>query len=390
MAKHNQNFFRLWTWEYAFNPHVLVGTVYYGPPMAYLRTGPGLALDGKPKFDLTQFDPAFFDRLRAFVAAARDKGIYASVMLFQGFRFGPKGFVGDHWQGHYYNAKNNINGVDGGDVHTVHTMADPAIVNLQDAYVHKIVDTVNDLDNVLYEIINENEGNSANTEWQYHMIRVVKDYEKTKPKQHPVGMTVQFPNGSDKVLEASPADWISPVAKVPTSDGGKVVINDTDHSYYYTGLKADGLASQRAWVWKNVTRGYQCLFMDPYLDGGKNEDRNVPNGNAPDPYWDVLREALGQSRRYAMRMNLAATAPNGELASTAYCLANPGREYLVFLPEGGEVTVDLSAASGPLAVEWLRPVDGKTVQGGTVAGGAERTLKSPFCGDAVLFLQKKK
>src|SRR5262245_55206800 len=30
------------------------------------------------------------------------------------------------------------------------------------------------------------------------------------------------------------------------------------------------------------------------------------------------------------------TLPHGELASTKYCLANPGQEYLVYLPEGGE------------------------------------------------------
>ena len=62
---------------------------------------------------------------------------------------------------------------------------------------------------------------------------------------------------------------------------------------------------------------------------------------------------------------------------------------MIFLPDGGEVTVDLSAAKGPLAVEWLRPVDGTVTQSGTVAGGAKRTLKAPFDGDAVLFLQKK-
>jgi hypothetical protein len=387
MTKHNQNFFRLWTWEYCFNPDVVQGACYYGPPMAYLRPGPELALDGKPKFDLTQFDQSFFDRMRTFVTAARDKGIYASVMLFQGFRFGPKGFVGDHWQGHCYNAKNNINGLNGGDVHTIHTLADPAVTALQDAYVRKIVDTVNDLDNVLYEIVNEDPYSPANTEWQYHMIRLVKDYEKTKP--HPVGMTVQYPMGSDKVLCESPADWISPVAKLPATDGGKVIINDTDHAAYWTELKTMGLAGQRAFVWKNVTRGYQCLFMDPYLDGGKNEGRNIPTGNTPDPYWDVMREALGQSRRYAMRMDLAKTEPMGELASTNYCLANPGKEYLVFLPDGGEVTVDLSAASGELAVEWLRPIDGTVTQAGAVVGGAERTLKTPFDGDAVLYLHKK-
>ena len=41
----------------------LDGDIYFAPLM-YKRTGPGLALDGKPKFDVTEFEQAYFDRLR--------------------------------------------------------------------------------------------------------------------------------------------------------------------------------------------------------------------------------------------------------------------------------------------------------------------------------------
>ncbi len=390
MQQHNHNFFRLWTWQNSINPKVKQGTVYYDDPMPYERPGPELAIDGKPKFDLTRFNQAYFDRMRAFVTAARDKGIYASVMLFNGFSIEGKGNVGgDAWQGHFLNPLNNVNGVDGGGGKRVHTLADPAITAQQEAYIRKIIDTVNDLDNVLYEITNEDSGGPANTEWQYHMIRFVKECEKAKPKQHPVGMTVQYPKGDDAVLHQSPADWISPGPKLPTSDGGKVVINDTDHSYFWIGLKADGVPAQRAWVWKNFTRGYQCIFMDPYLDPGKDVGRNNPSGSTPDPYWDPLRDAMGLTLGYATRMNLAEMTPQNKLASTEFCLANPGQEYLVYLPEGGEVTVDLSAVSGELAVEWMRAVDGTTTPGGAVAGGAKRALKAPFDGDAVLYMRKK-
>ena len=88
-------------------------------------------------------------------------------------------------------------------------------------------------------------------------------------------------------------------------------------------------------------------------------------------------------------MNLAAMVPANKLASSEFCLANPGQEYLVYLPDGGDVTVDLSAASGELAVEWMRGVDGTTTPSGTVSGGAKRVLKPPFDGDAVLYLLKK-
>jgi len=51
---------------------------------------------------------------------------------------------------------------------------------------------------------------------------------------------------------------------------------------------------------------------------------------------DAARRAMGITRRCAERMNLAASTPRPELASTGYCLANPGKEYLIYLPDGGE------------------------------------------------------
>ncbi len=389
LEQHNHNFFRLWVWESAFNPKAKQGTITYDP-QPYQRLGPGLALDGKPRFDLAAFNQAYFDRLRSRVMAARDRGIYASVMLFNGFSIEGKGNVGgDPWQGHPFHPRNNINGIDAGSGKAIHTLSHPAVTAHQEAYLRKVIDTVNDLDNVLYEITNEDSGGADNTAWQIHMIQFIKDYEAGKPRQHPVGMTQQYPQGDEAALLASPADWISPGTKLWTANGRKVVLNDTDHSYFWIGLKQDGVAAQRAWVWENFTRGNQCLFMDPYLDPSHDPGRNDPAGGRPDPYWDPLRDALGRTRACAERMNLAAAVPHDELASSGFCLADPGREYLVYLPQGGEVTVDLSAASGFLQTEWLHPVQGTTVRAEPTAGGGRRTLLSPWPGDAVLYLGRK-
>ena len=66
-----------------------------------------------------------------------------------------------------------FNRFDGGRT-KVHTLADPAIVGYQEAYVRKVIDVVNDLDNVLYEISNEDTGGPADTEWQIHMIGFIR------------------------------------------------------------------------------------------------------------------------------------------------------------------------------------------------------------------------
>jgi len=99
-----------------------------------------------------------------------------------------------------------------------------------------------------------------------------------------------------------------------------------------------------------------------------------------------VRRSLGYTLRYTRRMGLAAMTPQSKLASTKFCLASPGTEYLVFLPGGGSVTVDLSAAKGSLSAEWFNPSTGKARKPTTVQGGAKRTLAAPFKGDAVLYV----
>ena len=386
LAAQNHNFFRLYVWEEA-KWVTESAAPYYFAPLPYQRTGPGLALDDKPKFDLTKFDQAYFDRLRQRVQTAGDRGIYVAVMLFNGWSVAyPKGQeqLANPWLGHPFNGNNNINGIDG-DPNQDNSGAEtqaltiPEVTALQEAYVAKVIDTVNDLDNVLYEISNESNGDAQ--QWQYHMINFIKGYEAAKPKQHPVGMTAQWPGGSNDELFASPADWISPSGTLdnpPPADGRKVIISDTDHLC--------GICGDRSWVWKSFTRGLNPIFMDQYDDSYKLEGGGYDMNNATDV---SLRRNLGYTRQYAERMALGAMTPHGELASTGYCLANPATqaaEYLVYLPVGGNVTVDLAAALGLLNVEWFNPATGATVAGSATTGGGKQEFTAPFSGDAVLYL----
>ena len=240
---------------------------------------------------------------------------------------------------------------------------------------------MNDLDNVLYEIANEGERSSL--EWQYHMIRVIKQYEATKPKQHPVGMTLTWPEGTDADLLASPADWISPEGPLeerPVASGAKVIISDTDHLC--------GTCGSVAWVWESFTRGENPVLMDGY-DG-----RAVGTGalfyKARDPVWEAIRRNFGFARTLARELPLASMLPRPDLASTRYCLASTATlapQYVVFAPEGGTSLVDLTASDRSLSVTWLDPSTGQRVAHGTVAGGATRALTAPFPGPAVLMLR---
>jgi hypothetical protein len=220
-------------------------------------------------------------------------------------------------------------------------------------------------------------------------------------------MTFQHKGGSNAALFASPADWISPqcsdgyIKDPHTADGRKVMIVDTDHGYGWTALKKDGPVGQQAWVWKNLLRGNQTLFMDPYLAkiAGANNGRNSPIGTSPredyfgtrpDPYWETLRLAMGRARTYAQKLDLTAVTPQNDLSSTGYCLANPGSEYLVY-GTGVARSFTVTMAGGTYAFEWFDPTAGAVAATGAFTSAAgSRTFTAPFDGDAVLFIKKNK
>ena len=368
LQRHRHNFIRLWVADTAWS------TITKAPiePQPYLRTGPGTAADGKPKFDLTKLNPAYFDELRSRVVAAGERGMYVSVMLFDSwgiseYRHAPHDTT---WAYHPFNTANNVNGIDGdtnGDgVGTeYHTLQNPAVRALQEAYVRRVVDTVNDLDHVLYEI--SNESNKQTTEWQYHLIKVIKSYEATKPKQHPVGMTAQLGKDKNPALFSSPADWVSPGAEgkywddPPASTGAKVIIADTDH--------IRSTSSDATWIWRSFLRGMNPIVMDWW------------NGDQ----WEPIRRAMGQTRAFAERMNLAAMVPRNDLASTTYCLASPGSEYLVYQP--GNEAFSVALAPGTYNLEWFNTASGAASSGDAiVVSDGNRSFTPPFAG-AVLYLR---
>ena len=383
LQSHNHNFTRLWVWEQAKWSSEVAYAHWFSPTL-YVRTGPGTGADGGLKFDLNQINPAYLARLRQRVIDAGAKGIYVSVMLFDGWSIEKKATaLANPWLGHPFNSANNINGVNGdtnGDLSGRETeqLTIPAVTALQEAYVRAVVDAVNDLDNVIYEISDESDV-SANA-WQYHMINFIRSYEATKSKKHPVGMTVAWPNGTNADVTNSPADWVSmngSLSAPAVATGNKVSLTDTDHLC--------GICGDVPWVWKSLTRGHNPLLMDGYDNSPGVSD---PSYNPSDPKWEAIRKNLGYARSYALRMDLAHALPHGELASSGYCLAKPGVEYLVYAPGGTSVTVNLSSvpSTTSLSVEWFNSSNGVATVVASVKGGASRTLKPPAGGGDVVYV----
>jgi hypothetical protein len=387
LNEHNHNFFKLWTWELSnWDTYFIDGKNakdYFIYPHPWLRSGSGMALDGENKFDLTKFNERYFERLRERVKSAGGHGCYVSIMLFEGWgiQYSPGAY-----QVHPFYPENNINelGLDTAYASRleIHEMKNKKVLEIQEAYVKKVIETVNDLDNVLYEISNEN--HPLSTDWQYHMINFIKEYEKQLGVQHPVGMTFQYQGGTNRALFDSPADWISPhpeggyMDEPPAADGSKVIINDTDHLW--------GLGENVSWVWKSFLQGMNPIFMDHY------EGKVLRNPTPTDTFWDVaIRKNMGYTRRYADRVDLIHMLPLGNLSSSGYCLANPGSEYLMYIPTDTVAILNLSDASGQFKTEWFDPVSGTSQNGEGVSGGGMVQFYSPFhSGSSVLYLKAEK
>lgn len=386
LSANNHNFIRLWG-AWVGGAGETSGSITLSNPYPWARTGPGTANDGGLKYNLSQLNQAYFDRIRARVIEAQSRNIYVDIMLFLPARY-------SQWAFSPYNPANNVNGVNGdpnGDVVPIEaeTLQNGALLGFQEAYVKKVIDTVNDLDNVLYEIINEAKVDSVS--WQYQMINLIKNYEAGKPKKHPVGMTSDGGNTPDDTsyLLNSPADWVSfglgsalsGTTPLPAT-GAKISILDSDHTH--------GGPAEAQWFWKSFLRGHNPINMEATQNG---IPAHIPSGaswNDPEnPLIPPAQRAMGYIRAYVDKMNLAAMLPsnNSSDCSTMFCLRDPGREYLVYQPSSGGFTVNLLV--GSYQYEWFNPATGAVASTGTTTQNisGNKSFTPPFSGDAVVYLK---
>jgi hypothetical protein len=388
-------------------------------PWQWVRSSTPGATDGGNKFDLNTFNQAFFDRIRARALLAQQNGIYAIVELFDGL-----GLVSNRCatDGFPLTAANNINGIsDGGGTNSMTMTSTNTITAVQEAYVKKMVDTLNDLQNVIWEPSEEAPA-GVKTFWQPFMVDLLHKYEgggtltqtgevfTAKTFQHPVLNATTQDLASDSFLYNSNAESAAPAARFsPTSSCGtgtplcKVNINDSDHSYF--GIWNDTQLTQRSYVWNNATNGAGIVFMDPYVifnsGGNRNTCASPVLGVCPAPittagsYQMGIRLNMGYVNQFLNgKMNLTSTTVQHSLCSTSQCLAtNTGSnfEFIVYSPSTSAFTVNLSAQnSKAMKVQWLDPVTGTITNAAnyTATSSTSQSFTPPgtLTSDAVLYL----
>lgn len=302
IAAEAHNFTRGWFWEDGFYT-----------PLPYVEEGGEYRLS-------PPYNRDYAARLRSRVRSARKRGLYVSVMLFQGWSMGDyEGRrVPNPWPENPYNRENHREQVSKQQAALHIGLAQPQ----QLEYVSWIAGKLCSEPNVIWEVSNESHnaslGNEQASNWQANILTHLKGECRRRLTwvSCPAGGDIEdeFRVDLNDRLFAMDADLVSPCDPArrystdpPPADGRRVLVADTDH------LVRDGLDG--AWVWKAFLRGQHPVFMDLTQDLSWWEG---PPWDPAEPRWGEMRAALGSIQELVTVVNRTrAVAPASGLAAMA-------------------------------------------------------------------------
>lgn len=292
---------------------------------------PGAA-DGRNRFDLTRWNPAYFERLRDFVEQASRRGVVVEVNLFCPY------YEDAMWEVSPLNAANNINGVGGVPRTEALTMQHPDLLAIEDSMVRRIVTELNGFDNLYYEICNEPYFGGVTLDWQRHISDLIRATEESLAHRHLISQNIS--NGSKRIEQPDPNvsvfnfHYSRPPESVALNYGLRRAIGNNE-----TGFDGQADAIYRIQGWDFVTAGgalYNNLdysFAVGHEDGSFHYDAETPGGGSP-----ALRKQLGILATLFNSLDLAHLEPAGALVKssgsgglTLRAIAVPGHDYVVYI-----------------------------------------------------------
>ena len=119
-------------------------------------------------------------------------------------------------------------------------------------------------------------------------------------------------------------------------------------------------------AWEICLAGGYVAYYYTYTAWDIVKPDHVPPGYA---YFKRLRAFFEGTRYWRM-------APADDLVSKGYCLADPGKEYVVYQDHATPFTLTLDGLDHPLHAEWYRPLTGERRPAGALENGNAR-LRPP-------------
>ena len=409
-------------------------TDYISP---YPRTGPALANDRLPKFDLDRWNPEFFDRLHRFLAAAARRGVVVEVTLFS------NSYGAAVWALNPLNPLNNVNGTEAIPPADFLSARAPKLFGRQQALVRKVVAECNRYDNVFFEICNEPSGDlSAGSNpdaaemdhWQADIARTFRETEAMLPFHHLISGQSAYTTPSifsKEGLSLTPAFKELPVDIVNvhtfnniTHEGVRYDIGDfmagqlrlkglrdlflaTAKERKPLNLDEDNAASRltdltgwkidRKRAWTTVLSGGHYDIIDFTIQN------RLETGTADDQRY--LRSWMKHLSTFAHSLDLVHARPLPAVViktpphTLASVLAVEGQDYAIYLADAREADesglgsairgdLTLSLPAGRWKVMMVNPMTGRTSRRPSIDGGKSRLEVPEFHHDVALRVRR--
>jgi hypothetical protein len=384
---------------------------------------PGAA-DGGARFDLSRWDPAYFDRLRAFVGEAGRRGIVVEVVLFSSY-------YGEGWARSPLNAANNVNGVGAVPRERANTLDNGNLLAEQERVVRKVVSELRDFDNVYYEIQNEpwadhevpagvlnpsvlpgdmsppgafwknrvDLASPASLAWQARIAAVVRDEEARLGVRHLVAKNYcnhRYPlRDVDPNVSILNFHYAWPEAATLNAGLDRVISLDetgfASPSDRVAAPETDSVYRRQAWEFLMAGGGIYSM-LDYSFAVGHEDGRFVneaPGGGSP-----ALRRQLRVLKDFLHAFDIPALAPRPGLVVSspgAFPRAiGTGEAFGVYLWGDGRTTLTLDLPAGSWREEWIDTRTGETRKSGThaLAGGRLQVTSPAYDGDIALRLRR--
>jgi len=369
---------------------------YLGP---WARTETAGAADGGNKFDLKKFDPAYWDRLKDFVAQAGKRGIVVEYVLFCPF------YDENLWKVNPMNAANNINAIGACPRTEVYTLKHADLVAVHDAFTREAVRQLNGFDNLYFEICNEPYFGGVTEQWQAHIAQAIVDTEKDLPNKHLIAQNIA--NDRKKVDKPDPNvsifnfHYATPPETVAMNYGLNKVIADDE-----TGFRGKEDVHYRTEAWDFIIAGgaiYDNLdysFTPGHPDGTLIDFKSPGGGGAE------LRKQLLILRKFMdefdfIRMTPMNSAVKGG-AITATISGNPptanatvrvlgqaGRAYAIYIRGGSAAELMIELPAGRYQAAWVNTRTGNVDKSEQInhSGGRAKLTSPEYQQDVALRLR---
>jgi hypothetical protein len=344
---------------------------------------PGYA-NGGNTFDLTRWDPAYFDRLTDFVTQAARRGIVVEVVLFCPF-------YEDHmWELSPMNARNNVNGIGRIERTEVYTLKHKDLMDVQEAMVRRIVTALRDFDNVYYEICNEPYFGGVTLEWQDQIAQTIAQTESAFEHKHLIAQNIANHTKKIENPNAHVSVFNFHYAKPPVAVGDNYHLNKVigDDETGFAG--EDRVKPYRLEGWDFIMAGGAVFNNLDYSFAVGHEDGtariDAPGGGGPE-LWRQLRilsEFINRFDFVKMKPDNSVIAAGVPKGATARALVQPGRAYAIYVNGNGVRSLSVNLPSGSYETRWVDTKTGNTERAESFEHvGGSRTLDAPAYSDDI-------